>query len=268
VGKGLSAGALTDSVVIEAKPTGPGAKGWTLTVPVQGMLYELTATGEVDLGGVAVDPKSAREVAIAVPIRIRPATPGLIAMESKALRGPVQLKSRAETAGTQSSLVVTVPSNAPRGVYRTALTVRGKLSGTLRPREVLARLEVWTEPEVEVVEPKPVEVTALGSREVDAAVGLGLKYPSSGATLVVQKGALVLDGDGPALAPDDYELVPEEGWDGKRLGAGKRRTLTVRIYVSSDVRNGTYRGKLDLTLKADGRPDGHAVVPVVVRVAR
>jgi hypothetical protein len=202
-----------------------------------------------------------------VPLEIRPSAPGLIVLEAARLNGPRPLATKVESAGTRHRLLVSLPANAERGVYRASLVARPRIPG-LRERPVPVRVEVWTSPEVTVKAPETVTVTSLGAREIDLPIRLDLRYPTTGAAVVARKGALVLDGDGPALTPDDYELVPESGWDGKALGTGRARVLTARIYVSSDVRNGTYRGQLKLTIRASGRPDGEAVVPLVLRVAR
>ena len=264
---GADVGAFREKLTFVATPTRGSSESKTLEVAVNGTVYALKNGAKVALGSCPVDPKATHTEKLPVPIVVEPSSPGLFRVETTEVTGPAKLAASIESAGTVSTLSVRIPPETPRGDYAVHFTVKPKVPG-LADRDVVGRLTVNTVPEVAVVPPAVVKVDALGSREVDAVCRLTLDYPTDGAELIVGKGSLSLDGDGPAITPDDYELVYGDDWDGKTLVAGRSYELRLRIYVSSDIRNGDYRGELTLTYRRSGHPDGLAVVPVTVRVAR
>lgn len=167
----------------------------------------------------------------------------------------------AELAG--DSLRISVPADAVPGSYRGA--VRVALPGGLQASLPCS---------LEVVAPRPRLALSTESCALEAAPGssaetsveLVLHY-RSGCTLELTCSDLVADGNARIGQRFDIELLPEQGWSGTELSPGSPQTLRLRVWTSSDLPEGLYKGTLQLLCRPeDGGEAAKREVPVVLEV--
>lgn len=180
-----------------------------------------------------------------------------------------------------------VSEDLPAGLYEGALTVevdtgQGAEAAARPEASGQARLQRKLRVLLPLGEPMPV-LLVLGAEEPGAARLQALSFqavrPGWAETRLVLvarhvgRGELVrttgeLKGpQGSTIKPRlNIATVPQDGWDGKEMADGVRYGLAYRVYVSSDLVDGEYRGELRLGLLRGGEQVAEAKLPVVLLV--
>lgn len=182
---------------------------------------------------------------------------------------PSVMVTLADTGLGVVEMYVDVPEELPAGLYEGELVVETANAALKRKLRVL--LPVGKPQPAIVLMPEEgdlplAKLELAASRAGWSEVGFDVvaKHISRG-ELTYTSGAL--KGERLSISPRfNIAFVPQEGWGGKDVLEGFRYGLRYRVYVSTDLVDGEYRGELSFCLISEGKQVAELKVPVVLTV--
>ncbi len=262
---------------ITASAAAQGELKFEKTVPVTYNLVIYRGIGDADLGML----KPGETVRKELEFGTEPSLDLDVAAES--LVGQAAIPMTLEPVEGQPgrrTLVVSVPQNCTPGQYsgKVRISVRG---AALAPRDV--RITAVVEPEggTAVAQPEekrplvsanPVELALKAEKDgwIEGFITLELG-PDSPAAIIASIKPTALKGqkEFEVISGEfDFMTKPGPGWDGKEIIQGQAARLEYRIFVSSDLPDSVYSGKIEVTYKGAGEKEYVLEVPVELTVGR
>jgi hypothetical protein len=262
------------SLRIKASSAAQGELRFEKSVPVLFQRITYQGTGDITLDGLV--PGEEKRVDLEF------ATDPVIGLTVKAenLLGPAVIPVRMEGEGARRTLVVSVPQGCSPGVFIGRIVVQPQGLG-LSPR--IVKVEGRIPPPVDQPlageggrRPKlsadPIRLTLTTATDgwVEGLLALALEADDPSATIVgVERTSLGGAEEFQAISGEfDFLTRPGPGWDGKQVMPGRNEKLEYRIFISSDLPDGRYEGKIVISYKGQGEEEFTLEVPVEITVDR
>ncbi len=264
-------------VKVVAQSAAQGELRFEKTVPVSYNIVVYRGIGDTDLGSL----KEGEQIRKELEFGTEPALD--LDVTAEPLVGPGAVPMSVELVEGQPGrrvLVVSTPMNCIPGSY--AGTVRISVRGAaLAPREVRvqARFEAPGAGPAEQPEEKrplicatPMELSLQAGADgwVEGHVTLDLNPGSSpAAILAVNRSPLQGQKEFDSISGEfDFITKPGPGWDGKEIVLGQSARLEYRIFVSPDLPDGIYKGKVEIKYRGSLEKEYSLEVPVEIKVER
>ncbi len=179
--------------------------------------------------------------------------------------GKLDVKVMENLDGT-ASLVVPVPADAADGIYKGVLKLIPEIEG-LAERTINVSLSVSGTPQI-FTEPKELAIEAGKTGWIEQPVKLWIEHYESAEFGVDMVDIKASDGKAFLSGEYDMEFKPGEGWDGKSMKPGEKYSATLRFYVSSDLKKGSYSGEARFWVKYREDKKAEVKLPVKIDVSR